>query len=450
MIKRRLLIVDDEDKVKSLLTKVFLREGYEIYTAADGYDALDIIDNARVDIVITDIKMPSMTGIELLQKIKNVDNSIVVILMTAFATIETAIEALRIGASDYITKPFDLDEMVMIVNKHTQSLEREEASIDHEKEKMLQNNLVVSKSPSMQKIIQLIQQVANSQSTIMIQGETGTGKEIIAHAIHNLSNRSDKAFIKINCAAIPETLLESELFGYEKGAFTGAVTRKPGRFELAEQGTIFLDEIGEIPQTIQVKLLRVLQEREYELLGGVRTMKADVRIITATNKDLEKLVKENRFREDLYYRINVVPIHLPPLRERKQDIDFLVEHFLKKSAMISNRPIKRISAGVKRLFNEYDWPGNIRELENIIERCVVVTHTDVIEVEDLPEKLYNNKNEWQTESSGILDMAIDQTEKEAIQRALRICNGNKTRASEYLGISRRSLHRKILKYELED
>ena len=314
--------------------------------------------------------------------------------------------------------------------------------------KIIKNNLE-SKNPEMIKIIEMIEHVADTNATVMIYGETGTGKELAAQALHNFSSRCDKSFIKVNCAAIPELLLESELFGYEKGAFTGAIIRKPGRFELANGGSIFLDEIGDISPSVQGKLLRVLQEREIERLGGTKTLKIDVRIIAATNKNLELLVNEGTFRKDLYYRLNVVPVNLPALKERREDIPILVKIFLTKASSISNKPIKQISEdAIKKLIN-YDWPGNIRELENIIERCVVVISKDIIETKDLPLYIANNRNVV-IELGSKLDDVVDCAERDAIIKALIENNGNRTKASEILGISRRSLHRKISKYNIEE
>ncbi len=449
MSKQTILIVDDEVKVSQLLYKVLGKEGFITLSANSGKEALDLIDRHKVDLVISDINMPGMTGVELLKRIRDLDSSIKVILITAYATLETAIEAIRMGASDYITKPFDIDEIIQTVKKCLTALDIANVEPSISLRDGVTDSLIISKNPAMLEIINLIRQVAETKSTVMIHGETGTGKELVAQALHNLSSRKDKPFIKTNCAAIPETLLESELFGYERGAFTGAVSRKPGRFELAEGGSIFLDEIGDMPMSLQAKLLRVIQEKEFERLGGLRPIKFDVRIITATNKDLEALVKEGTFRDDLFYRLNVVPISLPPLRKRKEDINFLIDHFLAKSAAISQRPVKRILQETRDLLQEYPWPGNIRELENIIERCVVVSRNDCLITADLPEKIRCYTGDCQQMLESDLDQAIDKVEIQAIQKALKNCQGNRTKAAEQLGISRRSLHRKISKYGLE-
>ncbi len=444
MITNNILIVDDESNVKKLLEKLLKKEGYKVYTASSGLDAIDIIDKNNIDIVITDIKMPGISGIELLNRIKHIDSSIEVILITAFATMETAIEAIKMGARDYITKPFDLQDVLLSVKKVAGDTYKEEKDLSVQ-------NYFHSNSKKMIEALELIKQVADTKTNVMIYGKTGTGKELAAEALHTLSSRKDNAFIKVNCAAIPETLLESELFGYEKGAFTGAMISKPGRFELADGGTIFLDEIGDITQLMQVKLLRVMQEREFERLGGTKTIKVDVRIVAATNKKLKEMVAKETFREDLYYRLNVVQITLPPLNERKEDIRNLVEYFLEKSSNISGKVKKKMSKDVIDLLINYNWPGNIRELENIIERCVVISTGSTIELKHLPDYIvdypYNDSDEVMGSK---LNSIIDNTEKDIIIKTLKECNGNRTKTSELLGISRRSLHRKLIKFNIED
>lgn len=452
MKNRTILIVDDEENVSNLLSKILSREGYAALTADNGINALNIIESHQVDIVITDIKMPGMSGIELLRKIKSLDPLIKVIIITAFATLETAIEALKIGANDYIIKPFDIAEIINSVKRL--EADKEEYSLFTGGSGELNNSVerfLSSKSSSMIKAIELIRQVADTRSTIMLHGETGTGKELAAMALHSMSLRGDKPFIKVNCAAIPEQLLESELFGYEKGAFTGAVAKKPGKFELANEGTIFLDEIGDISPAMQVKLLRVLQERELEHLGGIKTIKVDVRVISATNRNIEELVKKGVIREDLYYRLNVVPVELPPLRDRKEDIPDLIQQFLHRSSQISGKAQKHISREAVESLTRYNWPGNIRELENVIERCVVVTADEIIDLEDLPSNIADFDNsDVRSPAPARLYNAVDCAEKDAIVNAIQKCQGNRTRASELLGISRRSLHRKINKYEITD
>jgi len=452
MTKYSILIVDDEENVRKLLQKIFLKENYITHIASNGEEALHIIDTIQVDVVITDIKMPGISGIELLNKIRDIDTSIQVIIITAFATLETAIEALKMGARDYITKPFNLEDILFSVRKIINSIDNTDIVDTHSKNSVDNiNKSLSSNSPSMRKIIDMISRVADTKSTVMIYGETGTGKELAAHSLHVLSSRNDKPFIKVNCAAIPDSLLDSELFGYDKGAFTGAAVKKPGRFELANGGSIFLDEIGDISPAVQVKLLRVLQEREIQHLGGIKTIKIDVRIIAATNRNLEELVKKQLFREDLYYRLNVVPINLPPLRERKEDILMLANSFLCKASVISGREKKQITENALKYLTNFNWPGNIRELENIIERRVVITSEEIITEDDLPSFItqYDPLNSIEKQCD-TLDIVIDNAEKEVLIKALKQCNGNRTKASQLLGISRRSLHRKIIKYSIED
>lgn len=450
MRKYSILIVDDENNVTNLLEKVFNKEGYVTYKANCGEVALQIINCHQVDLVITDIKMPGMSGIELISKINDVDSSIKVILITAFATIETAIEAVKMGVVDYITKPFDLSDVLTSVEKFIKGIEKNDSLEFLKEENESFKNYFSSKSSKMQKSIEMMKQVADSKITVMLYGETGTGKELAAQVIHNLSIRADKPFIKVNCAAIPENLLESELFGYEKGAFTGAVTSKPGRFELSDGGSIFLDEIGDITPLMQVKLLRVVQEKEFERLGGTKTIKVDLRIIAATNKNLEELVKEEKFRQDLYYRLNVIPIVLPSLRERREDIPGLINYFLVKSSTISGKSIKKLSDAALDKLKKYYWHGNIRELENVIERCVVMTPNFTIELENLPQYILDYDETTKQTDVVDLNYAVDLAEKNMICKVLKDCSGNRSMASEILGISRRSIHRKIAKYNIED
>lgn len=451
MEPRKVLIVDDEQNVRQLLSKVLKKEGYDTYTACDGEEGLGLLQNVGVDIIISDIRMPNMTGIEFLHKVKELDPSIGFILITAFATTETAIDALKSGAQDYVTKPFDISEIVTAVQKLALASEQGSDFVNDPNNEDIKTR---SKSPKMQQVLNLAKRVAAADSTVLIMGETGTGKEVVSTAIHKWSGRRDKPLIKVNCGAIPDNLLESELFGYEKGAFTGAVNAKPGRFEIADGGTIFLDEIGDISPSLQVKLLRVLQEKTFERLGGITTLTSNVRVIAATNKNLKEAVAEGNFREDLYYRLNVVPINLPPLRERPEDIEDLIEYFLTKSASISgsNAP-KAMSAAAMAALKAYSWPGNIREMENIIERCVVITSGDRIDLDSLPVEIAGGEIGRSTDVHSAeetkLNDAIDHKEKEVIIRVLAENNGNKTKAALALGISRRSLHRKIQKYGID-
>lgn len=442
MKTHEVLIVDDEKNLLDLLSRVLKDEGYEIYKASNGKEALDIIQVRPIDIVLTDLKMPEMDGMTLIDTIKKLDSTIEVIVMTAFATVETAIEALKHGARDYIRKPFDLDEVVDAVKKTSCVVSRDLLTSSESNQSQ---DILVTESTCMKSLMKMIRKVAHSAVTISIQGETGVGKELVARAIHKFSDRNEGPFIKVNCSAFPETLLESELFGYEKGAFTGAFNRKLGRFELANGGTIFLDEIGDISPLIQLKLLRVIQERELERLGGTETIPLDIRIITATNKDLKSLVEAHEFREDLFYRLNVIPLSVPPLRDRKEDMPALIQKFIDLALNHHQLTSKTLSDDALDALTHYKWPGNVRELENIIERLIVVSEGHQITLKDLPEYIINYEN---TDQHFFNDQ-IEETEMKVIEAAIKAADGNITKAAEKLGISRRSLHRKINKYELK-
>jgi DNA-binding NtrC family response regulator len=444
---KRIIIAEDEENLGKLLQKVLSKEGYQVKYYSNPLEALKALETEMADIVISDIKMPQLNGIDFLNKCKDIIPGIKMLIMTAFAEVDTAIEALRLGASDFLIKPFDLNDMVKSVNLTAQTIDNSRPEPELNSLNLPEMKQLKSKSPKMQETVKLIEKIADSRSTVLITGETGTGKELIAQALHKLSSRNDKAFIKFNCAAIPETLIESELFGYEKGAFTGALHRKPGRFELADKGTLFIDEIGDIPITVQVKLLRTIQEKEFERLGGISTIKTDVRLITATNKNLEKLVSEQKFREDLFYRLNVINIDLPPLRERKEDLNDLCSFFLIKSSEISQQTQKELSRQVIDFFHNYNWPGNIRELENVIERCVLVSSNQRIELSDLPERMFNQNKKNCPDHD--LDCVMDSLEASVIKKALAENNGNRTITAQKLGISRRSLHRKLSKFMIE-
>lgn len=438
-----LLIADDEDNIAQLLERILKDKGYNIFIANDGEEAFEIVKINHIDIVISDIRMPKIDGISLLKKIKEFDSFIEVLIMTAFADLETAIEAIKMGARDYIRKPFDIEEVLEAVDKTSLIVGHK---IDNDMHDYKSDEILVAKSPQMKKIKELIEKVAVSMATVNIYGETGVGKELVAKAIHELSDRKDKSFIKVNCSAFPETLLESELFGYEKGAFTGAFSRKLGRFELADGGTIFLDEIGDISPLIQLKLLRVIQQKEFERLGGTKTIPLDIRVITATNKNLKELVKNGKFREDLYYRLNVIPIDVAPLRERKEDIESLLNTFIEVTSKANKSKIKTISKEALSYLTSYNWPGNVRELENIVERVMVISDKDVISVEDLPDHITSALESTQ---SSILRTVKDEVEQQVIRDAINDSYGNMTKAAEKLGISRRSLYRKVRKYEIE-
>ncbi len=448
MIKN-ILVVDDEVNVRQLLSKILTANQYTVFTAENGEKALNIIEMENIDVIISDLKMPGISGIELLEKVNKINSDISFIIITAFATTQTAIDALRNGADDYITKPFDINEILNSVHKLEKNHQQLDSLVSDDKNFFSSGFKTQSQSPSMTKVLEFAQQIAPSDSTVILTGETGTGKEVLATAIHNWSGRSSQPLIKINCAAIPETLLESELFGYEKGAFTGAATSKPGKFEIANHGTIFLDEIGDISPSLQVKLLRVLQDKTFDRLGGINPISVDVRIICATNKNLKEEVQKGNFREDLFYRLNVVPIHIPPLRERPEDIENLVSHFLNRFS--STKSPKSVSNEAFKFLKVYSWPGNIRELENIIERCAVISTGSIITSACLPEEILNSNNTCPT-TNNLNDSLADSVhtkEVEMIVEALEQTANNKTKAAELLGISRRSLHRKLDKYNLK-
>lgn len=439
MNKTQILIVDDEKNILNMLERVLKHDGYSVLTAPSGDLALNLIDKYPVDIVLTDIKMPGMDGMELLARIKEKDPCIKVLLMTAFATLDTAIEALKTGACDYIRKPFNIDEVLESVRKTQLIIDHSDSDTSGVKSA---ESILIANSPPMKKLIHMVHKVASSLATVYIHGETGAGKELVARAIHESSPRRQKPFVKVNCSALPETLLESELFGHEKGAFTGASSQKLGRFEIANGGTIFLDEIGDISPLIQLKLLRIIQQKEFERLGSTETIPLDIRIITATNKDLEQLVEQGCFREDLYYRLNVIPLTVPPLRQRQEDLKELIEVFIDLS---SQGQTKALSNDALKALMNYDWPGNVRELENIIERIIVISDGNLITTNDLPDKILV--------ASSIkhlpLTEQVEDTEERILRSALHDSDGNVTKAAQALGISRRSLHRKINKFKIE-
>ncbi len=447
-----ILIVDDEVNVRQLLSNILKNNGYNTFVAESGEAALSILDMENIDVVISDLKMPGISGITLLEEVKRINPDISFIIITAFATTQTAIDALRNGASDYIRKPFDINEILHSVKKVIKQSDQLDSLIFDDENFFTDSFKTQSKSPLMKKVLDFAQQVAPSDSTVILTGETGTGKEVLATAIHQWSNRCNEPMIKINCAAIPENLLESELFGYEKGAFTGASSTKPGKFEIARNGTIFLDEIGDISPGLQAKLLRVLQDKTFERLGGLTPIRVDVRIICATNKNLREEVQKKNFREDLFYRLHVLPIHIPPLRERPEDIGTLVGYFLNRFSSFGSS--KTLSCEAADCLKKYSWPGNIRELENIIERCVVVSTGSIINSGCLPEEIINCSTDRANDSAknakalDSLADSIQHKEAEVIQDALNQTGNNKTQAAKLLGISRRSLHRKLEKYHL--
>ncbi len=451
MNKHRILIVDDEESMREFLSIMLHREGYQVETAADGLQAVARLKEQSFDLVITDMKMPRMGGFELLAHIRERFAETVVIMITAFSTTEEAVEAMKQGAYDYIIKPFKNDEIRLIVKNalERKALRQENVRLKTELGKRYSFSGLIGKSKSMQDIYDLIQKVAPSRVSLMITGESGTGKEVVARAIHYHSDRKDHAFVPVNCGAIPENLLESELFGHEKGSFTGAIQLKQGLFEVADGGTLFLDEIGELPAAMQVKLLRVLQEREMRRVGGTRDLPVDVRVIAATNKDLDAEVKRGAFREDLYYRLNVIHMVLPPLRDRREDLPLLVEHLFQK---LTGKEGINIEEGAMRRIFDYNWPGNVRELENAIERCIVLGGSETITEEALPLSLRARSSNGQGSLAEIPDAGLDLDaylggiEKEILSKALEKTGGVRKKAAELLGITFRSIRYRLAKY----
>jgi len=453
------LIVDDETNIRRVLAAMLKRDGYDVTAAEDGEQALAAMNRAPVDVVVTDLVMPRMGGLDLLRHVASAHPDVPVIMITAHGTVDTAVEAMKAGAFDYITKPFDQEDLRKVIAKAARARVLEGQHV-HPPTADGERPPLVGQSPSMRAVYDVIARVADSPSTVLITGESGTGKELVAQALHRGSSRRTQPLIKVNCAAIPKDLVESELFGYEKGAFTGAVGSKPGRFELADGGTLFLDEIGEIPVEMQVKLLRALQESEFERVGGIRTLRVDVRLIAATNRNLETLIADGRFREDLFYRLNVVPIALPPLRDRREDIPLLAQHFIEKYDRRLGKRVERVDAGAMEILVNYGWPGNIRELENVMERSVLFADGDLVTVAQLPETLRERTPGAArpvaplgalgaiaapsgASMKDIVRQAQSELERTLISRALEETGGNVTRAAKKLQISRKSLQVKM-------
>ncbi len=457
--KEKILIVDDEQDTRYLLTEILKNGGYAVSAMSDGPSAIEEARKNPFNLAFVDLKMPGMDGIEVIKQIHKIDPDLMIILLTGYGTIDSAVRAMKAGAYDYITKPFPVDEILMTAGRalEHQRLQTENIILKKTLANRYKFENIIGASKSMDKMYEIIERVADSDSTVLIQGESGTGKELVARTIHFNSPRKDGPFIPINCGAIPEGLLESELFGHEKGAFTGAVATRLGRFELANGGTIFLDEVGEMPPALQVKLLRVLQSREFERVGGTKTIKVDIRILAATNQDLEEALKSGKFREDLYYRLNVVQIHIPPLRERKDDVPLLLDHFVVFFNERKKKNIQGFSSDAMKLLMDYRWPGNVREIENLIERLAILKGSGIIEAQDLPEKI---STVYPITASGPisrfpdegvdLTMEINEFENRLILSAMEKANGVKSRAAHLLRLNRTTLVEKMKKKGLTD
>jgi DNA-binding NtrC family response regulator len=469
--KPRILVVDDEPNMCAILQGLLTREGYRVQTAGDGFKALELLkaNGGNFHVIVTDLKMPGMDGMELMGKVVEAYPGRPVVMITAHGTVDTAVEAMKVGAFDFVTKPFDRDDLRAVIRKAVNTAMAELDTIESRPALDATEGGrfgMIGTSGPMREVYTILEKVADSPTTVLITGESGTGKELVAHALHNHSTRARRPFIRVNCAAIPQTLIESELFGHEKGSFTGAIASKPGRFEMADGGTLFLDEIAEIPTEMQVKLLRAIQESAFERVGGLKTLEVDVRLVTATNRNLMEEVESGRFREDLYYRLNVVPIHLPPLRERPDDIPMLISFMLERFNERLNKQVTGLSEEATEAFQAYGWPGNIREMENLLERLVLFSETDEIPADLLPEELKS------PDASGLpsgvhtprLDRGLDgrvsmkqlvrettaQVERELIIQALDKTAGNVTRAAQLLMISRKSLQNKMKEFKLRD
>ena len=469
--KKQVLIVDDEPNLRKILAAQLSRDGYEVMLAEDGEQGLTMLREHHIDLVVTDLKMPKVDGMTLLRDALREHPDLPIVMITAHGTVDTAVEALKLGAFDYLTKPFDKDEVRQVVAKalKTRQLAQEEATtepVGKAKNEPGARFGIIGKSPGLTDLYAVLERVADTPTTVLITGESGTGKELVARALHEHSTRKDKPFIKVNCAAIPKELIESELFGYERGAFTGAVSSKPGRFELANGGTLFLDEVGEIPVEMQVKLLRALQESEFERVGGIKTIHVDVRLVAATNRDLKKLIAAGGFREDLFYRLNVVSIRLPALRERDTDIPLLVEHFLAKFNERLKKQVTGVEPEALDILSAYGWPGNIRELENVMERSVLFCDAQKLRVEDLPGELRGGAGSVApptSDASGSdiplsaegglkehVKVAMSRLERDLVSRALKQTSGNVTHAARLLKISRKGLQLKMKELGLRE
>jgi len=449
MTKRRILIVEDEDRLRRVVELQLESAGFDVDQAGTAEAALPRID--RADLILTDLRLPGMSGLEMLALIQKQNTHAPVIVMTAFGSIETAVEAMKAGAIDFLPKPFSLDHLMTVVNKalEMRTLREENRELKQQLGRRYEFDNIIGRSPQMQDIFATILRVAPSRATVLLAGESGVGKDLIARAIHFHSPRADKPLVKINCTSIPENLMESELFGYEKGAFTGAQTSKPGKFEQADGGTVFLDEIGDVPAVIQVKLLRVLQEREFERLGSNKTQHIDVRVVAATNQDLRRALEEGTFREDLYYRLNVVPMEIPPLRARKEDIPYLAKHFVTKLAPESGTRVTSITEAAIDKLMQYDWPGNVRELENVIERSLVMATGEKLDAAEIRLDMTLRPRQVTGDFSLPSGMSLDQYEQEIIKQALKKADGNKSAAARLLGLTRNALRYRLTQMGIE-
>ncbi len=453
MDKPRILLVDDDKNTADGLKKILLQDGYDTGCTYTGNEALDLIEAEHFDIVITDMKLPDISGFSIIEKVKKENIDIAVVMITAFSSIQTAIDAMKKGADDYLTKPVNIEELELILKK---ILERRLLILQNKELKQKLKDKynfsgIIGNTPEIQLIFKTITEIAPTAATVLIYGDTGTGEELIANAIHYSSDRKDKPFVALHCASLSEGVLESELFGHEKGAFTGAISQRRGRFELANGGSLFLDEVGEMNSHVQIKLLRVLETGKFERVGGEKTIESDVRIIAATNRDLEKEIKEGRFREDLYYRLNVINLKLPLLRERKEDIGLLIDNFLVKYSKKNKKDIKGITPQSAKLLDNYDWPGNIRELENAIERAVVMARNEYIEPNDLPSNINVNTKKSRKETFRIPSGAtMKEIEKKVIIETLQTTNGSKSKAAKILGISTRKIEYKIKEWSMDE
>ena len=456
----KILIVDDEKNMRFFLREALAKEGYDIMTAESGAEAVEVLGQSHFDCVLLDIRMPKMDGIQTLEQLLKINPEVPVILMTAYGTKEVAMEAIQKGAYDYFTKPFDIDEMRIVVKRalEKQKLEEEIRNLRRQIEKHYDYEGIIGKSPEMYEVYDLVEKVVKNDVTVIIYGESGTGKELIANTIHYRGPRKDSPLVKINCAAIPETLLESELFGYEKGAFTGAMQRKIGKIEQATKGSLFLDEIGDMSLMTQAKVLRALEEHQIERLGGNEVIDVDIRVIAATNQDLPRAVHEKRFREDLYFRLNVVPIFMPPLRIRKGDIALLLDHFIEENNEKLKKSVRGVSRTVMRRLLDYEWPGNVRELENVLQRAVLLASGDIITEDCLPSQIVEAPQKsgpdpgllFEGSLQEIVDNIAASAERQIIIDALDRTNWSRTKTAELLKICRKSLHNKMKKYDLFD